>query len=682
MRRRVKNPEKGPGLRRAVGLLGCIVLVVLPTIHGQAPPGAAQAPAQTPQQEAPPAQAAAEQPPAPAVKEEQNRGSIDFGYRWILGQGGNQDVYRSIINLGEGPKLFQAEASLRRPNGFLYDRIDLHASSWGGDPYNTARLDAARTGVYDLRIDYRNVKYFSSIPSFANPFLESGILFSERSFDIDRRYLDSQIDFRPGARFSPYLAYYHSSGFGRGVTTFVSDSNEFPVGTHLRDGTDSYRGGVHVNLSKLNITLEQGGTVFKDDQQVGFSGVNPGNRTTPVLGQTIVLKDLYQAYGARGSGIFSRGVIEARPSSKLSFSGQVLYSKPSIDVKYLQQNSGNFLLLSTLQLYTGQLDQSLADANRPHTSGSWSSELRPLRRLRIIDSWFTDRFHIAAGSLLGETFLTTTGLVTSNTTAAERLVMNYSQHQVEAVVDVASFLSLRGGHRYEWGDAGVPASPLTPQGERANLSRQIALAGASVRIGSKIDVNADLEASAAGHTFFRTDLADYQRGRLRGRYHASKSVAFSGAFAVLNNQNAAQGVRLDYQSRQSSLAVIMTPREAKRWSLLLDYTRGTLRSSIPYLAPQDRTQETSLYRDNGHFGGAALDLALWRGARLTIGGGFSLDRGSRPTRYLQPRGSAVIPLWKLVSWTAEWRWFGFDETLFGLENFHTNLFATGLRIAK
>jgi len=627
--------------------------------------------------------ALAQETPAPAVKEEQITGTLDLGYRWRLGAGGSQDVYRSLVNVGEGPKLFGAETSIRRPGGKLYDRIDVRASSWGGDPYNTARVDVARAGAYAFRLDYRNLTYFNSIPSFANPLLDQGVLFSQRSFDTTRRLIDAELELWPGARITPYLAYYRSSGFGRGVTTFVSDGNEFPVATRLRDSTDSYRGGLRLNLTRLNVTLEQGGTTFKDDQQVGFAdGVNPGNRRTPILGQDILMRDLRQAYGARGDGIFSRAVVEARPFTRLNFSGQFLYSKPSIDVNYIQQNAGNFLLLSTLQIFTGQLDRSLGEASRPHSLGSWATEIRPVRRLRVIQSWLTDRFHISAGSLLGRTLTTAAGPIATEGAVSDRLVLNYNQHQVDAIVDVAAFLSLRGGHRYQWGDATARAPTLSPDARPAELRRHMALAGASVRLGSRIDGNVDLEAAAGDRTFFRTDLADYQRGKLRGRYRIAKSLTATGSFAILNNRTPALGVNLDYQSRQSALALYFTPNDGKRWSLLVDYTRATVRSSIQFLAPQDRVLELSRYRDDGHHGGASADVQVWRGSRVNLGGSFSVTAGSRPVRYYQPHVRAIVPARKRLIWTADWRWYGFDAPLYAFENFHTHVFATGLRIER
>ena len=46
-------------------------------------------------------------------------GSIDLGYRWRSGVGGSFDTYRSIVNLGSGPKLLGAEFTLTDPSGRL-----------------------------------------------------------------------------------------------------------------------------------------------------------------------------------------------------------------------------------------------------------------------------------------------------------------------------------------------------------------------------------------------------------------------------------------------------------------------------------------------------------------------------------------------------------------------------------
>lgn len=48
---------------------------------------------------------AAEATPPAATGEQWLTGSFDFGYRWVGDIRGNPQQYRTVVNLGEGPKL-------------------------------------------------------------------------------------------------------------------------------------------------------------------------------------------------------------------------------------------------------------------------------------------------------------------------------------------------------------------------------------------------------------------------------------------------------------------------------------------------------------------------------------------------------------------------------------------------
>src|SRR5262245_22091578 len=95
------------------------LLMALPLLAQQAEEKKPQAAA--PQAEAKPEAKAAE-PPAPTPPLEQNiTGSIDFGYRWVGNVGGNAESYRSIVNLGEGPKLSGWDFSIVDPKKHYFD---------------------------------------------------------------------------------------------------------------------------------------------------------------------------------------------------------------------------------------------------------------------------------------------------------------------------------------------------------------------------------------------------------------------------------------------------------------------------------------------------------------------------------------------------------------------------------
>jgi hypothetical protein len=648
--------------------------------------------AQQPEQPAKPdAQAAAApaktESPAPPATEDWLTGSVDFGYRWVT-DAGNFQAYRSVVNLGEGPKLTGLDFTILDPKKRLFDRLDARANGWGGDPYSTAHVDARKLGVYDFSFDYRNIAYFNALPSYSNPLAPAG--FNEQSFDTRRRNTSASLDLRPGKMIVPYLAFDRNSGYGHGIDTWVQDSNdEFAVPTLLRDSTNNYRGGIRIECECLHVTIEMGGTTFKDDDLSSFTGSNYGDNPVPLFGQTLVLNSLQQAYGIRGTSIYSKVLATASPVSWLNLYGQFLYSEPKTTVNYTDSATGNFALLSQLLFYSGQQNLGTGAANQPHTSGNAGFELRPFRRLRIIESWMTDRYHDAASPVAAEQILLTPktlgpDLVTAlNYTQA----VNYNQQQTDVLFDLTSKLTLRGGYRYVWGDATVLAGQLSQSGTMASgqLSRNVGLAGLTFRPSQKLSLNLDYEGASSDRIYFRTSLNDYYKLRARARYQLVASLMLQANFQVLNNQNPAAAIQYDFGSRDNSLAVYWTPAGGKRFTLMGEYDRSTLSSSINYLG-LFLSPAVSYYRENAHTASSTIDIALpgYAGLtpKLTAGGSLFISSGSRPSRYYQPLMRLSLPLQKHVYWNTEWEYYGYGEQFYLYEGFRAHVFMTGLRLTR
>jgi len=636
-----------------------------------------------------PAKADAQAAVSPAPSTEQwIDGSIDFGYRWVGNVGGSLQAYRSVVNLGEGPKLIGLEFTIQNPKKRGFDRLSARANGWGGDPYNTAHLDVSKRAIYDLSADYRNIAYFNALPSFANPLAPAG--FNEQSFDTHRRMAKVDLTLFPGKHLVPYLSFDRNSGYGHGVTTWVQDANdEFAVPTLLRDSSNNYRGGVRLEFNRYHLTLEEGGTTFKNDDQVTASGANGGNRTTPLADQTLVLNSLQQAYGIRGTSTYSKLLVTASPSSWIDLSGQFLYSDPKTDIHYSDAAAGNFALLSSLLFFSGQRDLGTGSANAPHVSGNAGFELRPFRRLRIVESWITDRYHDAAFSLVAEQLLFTGTVPGQNLTSAlnAREIVNYNQQQVDVLLDVTSNLTLRGGFRHVWGDASVRAGAIDPLGPQigGELSRNVGLAGLTFRPSQQFSLNLDYEGAATDRAYFRTSLYNYHRVRARARYRLNAALSLQANFMLMNNQNPTPGIQNDFQSRDNSLSLYWTPAGGKRISVVAEYDRSSMRSNIDYLglffAPG-----VSSYLDNAHTASSTVDVALPSIAgiapKISAGGSLFISGGTRPSRYYQPLGRLSLPLQKHVSWNTEWRWYGFGEQLYLFEGFRAHVFMTGLRVTK
>jgi hypothetical protein len=626
--------------------------------------------------------------PVPAV-DEWVSGWIDIGYRWRTDVAGSFDTYRSIVNLGSGPKLLGTEFTVTDPKHRWFDRIDVRAYNWGDDPYGTLHVRVNKSKLYDFNADYRDIVYFNFLPSFADPLLARGIVLDQQSFDTHRHLGNFELDLLPGNWIIPYLAYERNSGSGTGVATFVSDGNQYPVPTTLRDMTNLYRGGVRIELRRLHVTLEQGGTTFKDDQSLYQNGgTNLGDVNTPVFGHVLSLNTLLAAYGIRGSSIFSKVLVSARALSWLDLYGQFLYSQPESTVNYQQNATGSLYQQSSFLFYNSQQFILSSEAKLPHTTGNAGAEIRPIRKVRILQSWLTDRLHNAGSANSIERL---TGTTVSQVTAAmlsAGLITNYNQVETDVIWDVRPRLTLRGGYRHVWGDASQAILP--PAGlasaDKVELRRNIVIGGFTYRPTHKLTVTGDAEGSPGDQAYFRNSLFDYQKARAQVRYQVIKGLSLSGNFNLLNNQNPALGVRNDYLARQQSISAFWSPAEGKRFDMQASYTRGTLRSDILFLVPQTLTPQPSIYRENSH-----IVTGLWNvnlphiralSPKITGGGSFFLSNGTRPTNYFQPLAKLSVPTGKRLNWFAEWRYYGFDEPFYAYENFRVHIVTAGVRITR
>ena len=429
------------------------------------------------------------------------------------------------------------------------------------------------------------------------------------------------------------MGYERSSGYGRGVSTFVSNGNEYAVPALINYSLNNFRGGVRLELRRAHVTLEQGGTTFRDDQSLFQDpGIpNPGNRTTPYLGQSLFLNGLSQAYGVRGDSIYSKVLATAEPATWIHLYGQFLYSRPENETTYQQFNTGNFAPSNQAVFVTSQQFLLSSAARSPHQSGNAGAELRILPRVRVMAGWQTDSIQIS-------------GLSTqASSTISSALRNTYNHIEFDVLFDVTTKLTLRGGYRYVWGDSSsfvLPASGLIGP-EFVDLKRNIGKAGFSYRPLSQFNITGDYEGAGTDKAYFRTSLYSYQRGKLRGSYQISPTLALAAEFSALSNQNPAPNINYDYFAMQTSASVLWSPKAEGPLSVQAGYTRSTIRSDIQYLAPQNLLPERSFYRDNAHSIHALVDFTAGafqgRKPKFSAGGMFFLSSGSRPSNYFQPR---------------------------------------------
>src|SRR5271166_6550888 len=115
---------------RGILIMAVFVAPIFAQEPGAAPPATAApaATAATAQPAAAKQEAAAPTTPPTPSTESWFTGSIDVGDTWRSDVGGSFNAYRSIVNLGSGPKLIGADFTILDPKHRLFDEIRVRAS--------------------------------------------------------------------------------------------------------------------------------------------------------------------------------------------------------------------------------------------------------------------------------------------------------------------------------------------------------------------------------------------------------------------------------------------------------------------------------------------------------------------------------------------------------------------------
>src|SRR5690348_15356664 len=127
------------------------------------------------------------------------RQSFEFGYRWHT-VGGDQDMYRSTVNYGNGPRLLSSSLSVNslEGHGGLFDLIQINTLGLGNDPYESASLRLEKNRLYRYDLSWRSDSYF-------NPGL--AVAAGEHAIDSVRHVQDHDFILFPQSSFRLFLGY-------------------------------------------------------------------------------------------------------------------------------------------------------------------------------------------------------------------------------------------------------------------------------------------------------------------------------------------------------------------------------------------------------------------------------------------------------------------------------------------
>lgn len=607
---------------------------------------------------------------------------LDFGYRWKINLEGSEDLYRTQVNLGAGPKLFGGTLFYAPGAGEekFFDRLELHLNSWGGEPYNTARVRAEKSGVYELHFRYQNLRYFSSIPSFANPKFELGSLQTQHKQDNALRTVSLEMTFRPGKKWTPYFSYQRSARRGYLRTTLAADWDEFVLESDLDLHSNDLRGGLMYRLPCFSLLLEQGARWYRDRTPYGSDEPQSGNSDRPLFGRDIYL-DGYEGRREIDTGAIPYTTVSAtyEPAPMLTLRGRATYSMADVRSGFFETYSGNFFSFPALRaFYRGADNRSEGRATSPNLLVDFSAELEPVEWLKVVERFRTQRMHTAGSSLSQLIFQEVDPVLQPGTIDRlevlvpfeSRMAVDLNIQELEGQFSLTRELMLRVGHRYE--------SKELKLGEAFPWKRHVLVLGGSYQLSRRDRIAVDYELGRTDQAIYRTDAVDFHRLRIRGRYSPFESLELSGSLRLFDHDNDV----IAYTSRNRGYTLQFSYAPAPRWSLGGQWTHSDLETEIPYVVPQDLSLETFAFRERGNYGNLFISLGLVRNARLNLGYSVWGNTGNFPVNSHQPFAKLEVPLGERLVAYGQWNYYGYNEKLnLYPQDYRVHLAVFGFRVA-
>ena len=624
--------------------------------------------------------------PAAAQSAWDYRVRADVGYRWKINFNGSQDLYRSHIDLGEGPKLFSGDILLTQPTdqGGLFDHLELRMNSWGGEPYNTAHFVMGKADIYELRFNYLNTQYFSAIPSLSNPFFDEGDPESQLRYNTKRKNMLLELSLLPGRTISPFVSYHRFSHKGAVRNTLARGGDEFLLDTELDNSSDEVSGGVRLNFDPLVFRLEQGVRFFRDHTAAVAPMDQDGNSDRPLLGEDIVLDSLRSTNDFSTTAPFTRAAVTWAPLASLQLAGNVYYSMSSLDGTFAEQSAGNFFAFPpTSAFYGGATTSALVDAKEPMINGQVRAEWEPVHWFLLSEHFTTRRFHTSGVRELTSLLTDTDPLlgppadqIDVKSSASTFMAVNQDLQELIGQFRVTPELQFRIGHRWERREL-----KLGVDRDLFQRTRNVLIVGLTYQFSSRNKISAEYELGRTDdNAIQRIDSQNFDRIRLVGRFSPLESLTFRGNINLFNHGN--DEPEIDFSSRSDDLSLQVDFSPEAFVGVSAEYTRSRYRTSILYLVPQVLLPDRFRYMERGDYGAAHLRFNLPRSAQLSLGYSVWGNVGSFPLNFHQPYAELEVPLGERLSAYGRWNFYGYNEKVELLpQDYRTHLAVFGVRLA-
>jgi len=555
--------------------------------------------------------------------------SLGLGYNW-LSLTGSEDMYKSQFNARQGFGLQELSLTTNDPLNGVIDHLRFDAAGFRSDPEGRFRLRAGLAKVYDLQISYFRARYFSALPTIANPFFGQGITPGQHTQDRVLYNFDMNLELLPGGSVTPLIGYseYHASG--PSTTTYHVGQDEFRLNSNLDSTTHETRAGLGFHLGNFQATVIESWRTFHETTTSTLApGASAGNNPDPVLGQNQTLSSASRSDRTDGSYAMTTGSFSAGLSNSTRVLGSFVKANYTATLSEGEALSGSLVSFDVARFFTGLNVTEYATANAPDWRGDARVEFEPADAVQLSGGFVRSHRTVNGFALISNLYtgsVNYAGLDPRDLTAL--LTASNAMQRDENTVDAKIVLKNLGPVRL-WADAAQTDQDLSvaedvaeivvPGGQGGFFHRSVKryAAGAALNLGT-FKFGLDWKDDSSSQSIVRIDFHDVKRWKARADWTAAKLFRLVGTAEWITGDNPTPDVYYDLKTKHVGADLEITP--VKPLALRLGYAHFKTDTSAFYRVPQDFTMAPSLYGEDGTQKEASASLKL---ARFLIEGGYS-----------------------------------------------------------
>jgi len=629
--------------------------------------------------------------------------SFEFGYRWRL-LGGDEGMYRSVVNYGNGLRLLGSRLAInsREGHGNFFDELLLTTQGLGNDPYESAMIRLQKNKLYRYDMSWRLQNYFNPALTVAAlnsatgaPYLSlsgtPGLLATGglHARDTSRRMQDHDLTLLPQSFVQFRLGYSRNIEDGPALSTaeeFNVNGPGFPVFADVKRSWNEYRLGADVDLAGFRLSITRRWGFFKEDTPYSFIVA----AASTAAGDLTALSNFRRSEPIHGENPGWIGNLTTRRH----------YWGINARATYLS-GARNFIeneaAFGTSQFGGAATRQILVsgDAKRPSTAGDFALQFFPTEKITIVNNTSILSNRINGTSSYSEV---ETGLDFGTTINFRYLGIRTLTNSTDVNYRLTKVFGVYAAYRYSDRElryttgSDFPAIPGSAFSDSTTISNHLnsGVLGIRLRPWKPLTINLDGEVGRANFPLTAVSEKNYHNLNGRADYRTRKLTLSTSYRQAYNLNSPAVFSSFSSHTRNYTATAAWAPRDS--FSLDATYVKMHLdsRGSISFFAstgvrPTLQSGLPSYYVSNIHSANLSARFGIRRRADLYVGYAITKDTGdgraaivgnpfstnpidallasvqTYPLTYHSPLARFSVRLTPKLRWNAGWQFYSYAE---------------------